>query len=220
KEEIKKREKISSEIQEEELKVNRMDVMLETKINHLQTTYAISYDKAKAEYEETSDIESATVEVDQLKNEIKQLGQVNTGEIEEIKKREKISSEIQEEELKVNRMDVMLETKINHLQTTYAISYDKAKAEYEETSDIESATVEVDQLKNEIKQLGQVNTGAIEEFNRIKERLAFITAQQEDLLEAKQTLYEVISEMDQEMITLFTETFYQIQKEFQNVFKE
>src|SRR5699024_718945 len=75
---------------------------------------------------------------------------------EEIKKREKISSEIQEEELKVNRMDVMLETKINHLQTTYAISYDKAKAEYEETSDIESATVEVDQLKNEIKQLGQV----------------------------------------------------------------
>src|SRR5699024_12069092 len=77
-----------------------------------------------------------------------------------------------------------------------------------------------DQLKNEIKQLEQVNTGAIEEFNRIKERLAFITAQQEDLLEAKQTLYEVISEMDQEMITLFTETFYQIQKEFQNVFKE
>src|SRR5699024_2834825 len=28
------------------------------------------------------------------------------------------------------------------------------------------------------------------------------------------------SEMDQEMITLFTETFYQIQKDFQNVFKE
>src|SRR5699024_12707649 len=69
-------------------------------------------------------------------------------------------------------------------------------------------------------QLGQVNTGAIEESNRIKERLAFITAQQEDLLEAKQTLYEVISEMDQEIITLFTETFYQIQKEYQNVFKE
>src|SRR5699024_4701393 len=77
-----------------------------------------------------------------------------------------------------------------------------------------------DQLKNEIKQLGQVNTGAIEEFNRIKERLAFITAQQEDMLEAKQTVYEVISEMDQEMITLFTETLYQIQKEFKNVFKE
>src|SRR5690625_6575394 len=105
-------------------------------------------------------------------------------------------------------MDVMLETKINHLQTTYAISYDKAKAEYEETSEIESATVEVDQLINEIKQLGQVNTGAIEEFNRIKERLACITAQQEDLLAANQTLSEVIYKMDQEMMTLFTITFY------------
>lgn len=157
-----------------------------------------------------NEVADATVLISDAELEIK----------EEIKKREKTSSEIQEEELKVNRMDVMLETKINHLQTTYAISYDKAKEEYEETSDIESATVEVDQLKNEIKQLGQVNTGAIEEFNRIKERLAFITAQQEDLLEAKQTLYQVISEMDEEMITLFTETFYQIQKEFQNVFKE
>src|SRR5690625_3203765 len=79
-----------------------------------------------------NEVADATVLISDAERELK----------EEIKKREKISSEIQEEELKVNRMDVMLETKINHLQTTYAISYDKAKAEYEETSDIESATVE------------------------------------------------------------------------------
>src|SRR5690625_4619691 len=85
---------------------------------------------------------------------------------------------------------------------------------------MESATVKVDQLKTEIKQLGQVNTGATEKYNRIKKRITFITPQQENFLETKQTLYEVITEMDQEMITLFTETFYQIQKEFQNVFKE
>src|SRR5699024_7769412 len=129
-----------------------------------------------------NEVADATVLISDAERELK----------EEIKKREKISRENQEEELKVNRMDVMLEKK------TYANKYDKAKEEYEETTDLESATIEVDQLKNEIKQLGQVNTGAIEEFNRIKERLAFITAQQEDLLEAKQTLYEVISEMDQE----------------------
>src|SRR5699024_12693836 len=48
----------------------------------------------------------------------------------------------------------------------------------------------------------------------------FMTSQQNDLLEAKQTLYEVISEMDEEMITLFSDTFDQIQKEFTLVFKE
>src|SRR5699024_111931 len=62
-----------------------------------------------------NEVADATVLISDAERELK----------EEIKKREKISSEIQEEELKVNRMDVMLETKINHLQTTYAISYDK-----------------------------------------------------------------------------------------------
>ncbi len=139
---------------------------------------------------------------------------------EEIKKREKISSQIQEEEVKANRLDVTLETKINHLQTTYSISFERATEEYDKIINTSSATEEVNTLKNDIKKLGIVNTGAIEEFKRIKERYTFITTQQKDLLEAKQTLYDVIAEMDEEMISLFTETFNQIQKEFQIVFNE
>lgn len=139
---------------------------------------------------------------------------------EEIKKRDKISSKLQELEVKTNRLDVSLETKISHLQTSYSISFERAKEEYEQIENVAEAKEEVDALKAEIKQLGNVNTGAIEEFKRIKERYVFITAQQKDLLEAKQTLYSVISEMDEEMITLFSNTFYQIQKEFSAVFKE
>src|SRR5699024_11853194 len=104
-----------------------------------------------------NEVADATVLISDAERELK----------EEIKKREKISSEIQEEELKVNRMDVMLETKINHLHTTYAISYDKAKAEYEETSEIEIATVEVYQLKKEIILLRKIKNGSYNEFNRI-----------------------------------------------------
>src|SRR5699024_4115146 len=74
--------------------------------------------------------EKLTVELNKQRNEVADatvlISDAERELKEEIKKREKISSEIQEEELKVNRMDVMLETKINHLQTTYAISYDKA----------------------------------------------------------------------------------------------
>lgn len=139
---------------------------------------------------------------------------------EEIKQREKISSQVQEEEVKANRLDVTLETKINHLQTTYSISFKRATEEYEKINNLTSAQEEVTILRNDIKQLGSVNTGAIEEFKRIKERYTFITTQQKDLLEAKKTLYDVISEMDKEMIALFSETFNQIQKEFQVVFKE
>ncbi|HLR60749.1 MAG TPA: chromosome segregation protein SMC [Pseudogracilibacillus sp.] len=139
---------------------------------------------------------------------------------EEIKKREKTSNQIQEEEVKANRLDVTLETKINYLQTTYSISFERAVEKYDKTTNLKEATAEINILKDDIKKLGNVNTGAIEEFSRIQKRYTFITAQQKDLLEAKQTLYDVITEMDEEMIALFTETFNQIQKEFQVVFKE
>src|SRR5699024_1380738 len=49
---------------------------------------------------------------------------------EEIKKREKTSNQIQEEEVKANRLDVTLETKINYLQTTYSISFERAVEKY------------------------------------------------------------------------------------------
>src|SRR5699024_8284222 len=86
-----------------------------------------------------NEVADATVLISDAERELK----------EEIKKREKISSEIQEEELKVNRMDVMLETKIYHLQTTYEISYDKVIVEYEEMSVLESVTVDVVKLTND-----------------------------------------------------------------------
>lgn len=139
---------------------------------------------------------------------------------EEIKKQKRLSIQLQEKEVKSNRLDVSLETQISHLQTTYSISFERASKEYKPTDNITEAKSTVNRLKNEIKNLGNVNTGAIEEFKRIKERYTFMTSQQKDLLEAKQTLYEIISEMDEEMITLFSDTFQQIQKEFTLVFKE
>lgn len=163
----------------------------------------------------------------ELSNQRKKLTEVNTlfkdserelGEV--IKKRDKIIIKHQEAEVKANRLDVSLETQIAHLQNTYSISFERAAKEYQKIKNINEAKKEVDFLKGEIKKLGNVNTGSIEEYKRIKERYTFITTQQQDLLEAKKTLYEVISEMDKEMITLFSKTFYQIQKEFSVVFKE
>ncbi len=163
----------------------------------------------------------------ELSNERKKLTEVDTlfkdseRELgEEIKKRDKIIIKHQEAEVKANRLDVSLETQIAHLQNTYSISFDRAEKEYQKIKNINEAKKEVDFLKEEIKNLGNVNTGSIEEYKRIKERYTFITTQQQDLLEAKKTLYEVISEMDKEMIALFSKTFYQIQKEFSVVFKE
>lgn len=128
--------------------------------------------------------------------------------------------DIQDKEVKANRLDVELENRIDHLRTEYMLSYEKAKSTYPEVEDIEATKRQVKLIRLAIDELGTVNIGAIEEYDRIKERHTFLTDQQADLLEAKETLYEVIYEMDGEMERRFESTFVQIREEFTHVFKD
>ncbi|WP_368654786.1 chromosome segregation protein SMC [Ornithinibacillus sp. 4-3] len=127
---------------------------------------------------------------------------------------------LQEKEVKANRLDVELENRLQHLQTEYTITYEKAAATYEKTMDVKQTQQHVNQIKSEIRKLGTVNLGAIDEYERLSERFDFLTEQKDDLVEAKTTLYTIIAEMDTEMKKAFKETFYQIKDGFAHVFKE
>lgn len=61
---------------------------------------------------------------------------------------------------------------------------------------------------------------AIEEFDRVQERYAFLSEQREDLVAAKDTLHLAIGEMDEEMTERFGETFKQIRQQFVVSFRE
>ncbi|PMU49704.1 hypothetical protein C1X86_35815, partial [Pseudomonas sp. GP01-A3] len=75
-------------------------------------------------------------------------------------------------------------------------------------------------LKRSIDDLGTVNIGAIEEYDRVSERHDFLQEQRTDLNEAKITLYNVISEMDEEMTKRFETSFSAIREKFQVVFTQ
>ena len=75
-------------------------------------------------------------------------------------------------------------------------------------------------LKRELANIGPVNPGAIDEYKEVSERHEFLTAQRNDLLEAKKTLQVAMSEMDEEMTLRFTSTFNAVQSRFRHVFKE
>src|SRR5699024_11506358 len=90
----------------------------------------------------------------------------------------------------------------------------------EPVENINEATEQVESLKTAIERLGSVNLGAIEELERLRERESFLRTQQEDLLEAKDTLYQVIREMDEEMKKRISEVFQEIQNEFSDVFTQ
>ncbi|MCA1062342.1 chromosome segregation protein SMC [Rossellomorea sp. AcN35-11] len=141
-------------------------------------------------------------------------------DLKELKRRHKgLVGALRDEEVKINRLDVELENRLDHLRDEYMLSYEAAKSEYPLTIEVEEARKKVKLVKLALEELGTVNLGAIDEYERVKERYEFLTEQKNDLTEAKNTLYLVINEMDTEMIKRFDQTFSAIQVEFEDVFK-
>ncbi|WP_202079881.1 chromosome segregation protein SMC [Caldalkalibacillus salinus] len=123
-------------------------------------------------------------------------------------------------EVQVNRLDVELENNLSQLREEYELSFELAKEQYPLEDEYDTVKQEVDALKLQIQQLGAVNIGAIEEFERLEERYQFLKSQEEDLVQAKEKLYQVIAEMDEEMTKRFKETFDLVREQFQDVFQE
>ncbi len=75
-------------------------------------------------------------------------------------------------------------------------------------------------LRQEIRAMGLVNLGAIDELARVEERLAFLTVQESDMDAASRGLLQVIAEMEQVMTQRFGETFRAVNRSFGQVFVE
>lgn len=131
-----------------------------------------------------------------------------------------IETNLHQTEVKVNRLDVELDNLLRNLAEDYELSYELAKQRYPIPEDVPGTEQQVKSLKQDIARLGEVNLGAIDEYERISERFAFLSQQKQDLTEAKQKLYDVIAELEQEMSKLFQATFEEIKAHFTVVFKK
>lgn len=66
--------------------------------------------------------------------------------------------------------------------------------------------------------LGRVNPLALEEFAAMEERYAFLAKQLEDLQQTRTDLLAVIAEVDEKILHLFTEAYYDVAAQFVKVF--
>lgn len=131
-----------------------------------------------------------------------------------------VEEQLRQTEIQANRLDVELDNILRKLSEDYELSYELAKQRYAVPEDVPQTQADVKELKRQITLLGDVNLGAIEEYNRVSERYQFLSEQKDDLVEAKTTLYQVIREMDEEMSKRFKTTFDAIRREFVIVFSK
>ena len=93
-------------------------------------------------------------------------------------------------------------------------------AETAEPTNWDAVREQVNELQEKIDGMGPVNLVAIDEYEAIEERHTFLTAQFDDLVNAKTELEEVIARIDRQSREMFTETFEKVRANFQKMFPD
>ena len=144
------------------------------------------------------------------------------------RKREELSEEIGRLDKELYRLESQKERltermsdQISYMWEEYELTYSGAQALKDETpGTIPEIRRAIEELKGNIKGLGNVNVNAIEDYREISERYEFLKSQNDDLAAARETLLKIIEELDTGMRLQFEEKFAQIRQEFDKVFKE
>ncbi|NPV25876.1 MAG: chromosome segregation protein SMC [Firmicutes bacterium] len=131
-----------------------------------------------------------------------------------------LRSQIHQAELKAGRLEMEIQSNLQRIMENYGLTFEQALANQTELVNRRETVEEIATRRDELAAMGEVYLGAIEEYQRLNERLDFLRNQRVDLEEAKQALYQVISEMDSLMIKKFTETFNEVNAHFNDVFQE
>lgn len=108
---------------------------------------------------------------------------------------------------------------INELWNEYEVTPNNAK-NYQKPTNVQETQRKVNELHNQIKDIGSVNIDSIEEYKKNKERYEAMGEQRLDLENTMAKLRNIIQEMTQTMKKQFKEKFAIINKNFNEVFKE
>ena len=193
---------------------NKKENTLDKELDNIIEAY---YEKVAIKEKEVKELDRLRKEKSDLNNEIAALEKVNRDMNYKITQKQ---NELKDYEVKMGKMDVKLDNLLLSLNENYNLTYERAHMEYELDVPEDVARITVNNLKVKIKELGEVNTGSIAEYDRINERYTFLSTQKDDLEKSVTSLLSVISEMDEIMKTNFVAIFEKIREEFKVVFKK
>lgn len=111
----------------------------------------------------------------------------------------------------------------HRLEDLYHASFEAIKQEYEKQLSDTGKTVpdmenELSSLREKIARIGDVNLGAISEYEEHKNRLELLTSQHDDLVAAIEDLHQIIKKINRVSQNLFLETFQAINQKMNEVF--
>ncbi len=144
---------------------------------------------------------------------------------------DKQTKEFNEQNLRLEREVARLEGKrtaaeqeekqiLDRFWESYGLTHQDALKQRTPLDSLPQAQRRIAELKREISSLGVVNIGAIEEFERVNERYAYLVTQSEDAAKAKGELLQILDEIVAAMKTIFSQQFDLINQRFTETFLE
>ena len=164
-------------------------------------------------------------EIEKYKNQREELTRKHRSFLQ---KREELSGHMAELDKEVFRLENQKESyeeasqkQYDYMWEEYELTYNRAlELRDGNLTDLAKMKRRIQELKNEIRGLGNVNVNAIEDYKNLYDRYDFLKKQHDDLVEAEATLMQIIEELDAAMRKQFQEQFARISQEFDQVFKE
>jgi chromosome segregation protein len=178
--------------------------------------------------DEIADIDRQAVklmaDMDKLDKDIARRNGDLAGKRDALKKKSAALASIQMEIEKIHLEVAQTDTEIKNIQDNFRETHSRDLAEFEErifkitesTSEIRERAAEA---RSQMKDLGQVNLMAPEEFAEVKARYDHQTAQMEDLTKAKADLEKITLEIRVQASKLFLDTYNKVKKNFHNLFR-
>ena len=138
-------------------------------------------------------------------------------------KREKLMEKLRLLELEQSQRNVTREGIVNRIEERYLCSFEAHLKAYDHTDHSEDPTVEqmqsdMDHLRQQMANIGDVNLGAINEYEQLKSRYDFLCEQRDDLKSAIDDLHKVIRKINRITQKRFMETFDAVNGKLKKVF--
>ena len=167
--------------------------------------------------ERSKAIEKINADREQLE---KRSAEIRTIERDKTSERETSGRELARlEERKIN-IQKQYDDIISKLWEEYELTRREAEDCAVEIDDSKQAQRRLNELKQKIRSLGNVNVSAIEEYKEVSERYEFMSAQVNDVDKSKKEIEKLITDLTKQMKEVFVESFDQINKNFTYTFKE
>lgn len=125
-----------------------------------------------------------------------------------------------QQEIKLAKNETQLDTIKEKLWDEFEISYAQALEFKKENFALAPAVKESREIRNRMRELGDINVGAIKEYEQVSERYGFLTEQRADITAAMDELKAIINDMEKTIKTRFKENFDQIVVNFEEIFEE